>query len=205
MDDSDMYLYSSPDESMTETSSFEDEGTFFSFGKIASFAKSINKNIESVAHTINCNAKAFMNELVEMEQEAMLTTSVVEKDGYSSTLGDQSTGKDGHIFTHSLPLPWEGDSFSTAEQEELKDSILALSKNDHVLLQTFESDSICDLGFRLDEAHIELIHRLMKLDPNLAKVHSKISGKKLYINTCRCLFLVPQIFLKHSIIILTYI
>jgi hypothetical protein len=173
-----MYLYSSPDESMAETSRFEDEGNFFSFGKITSLAKSINKNIESVAHTINNSAKAFMNELVEMEQEAMLTTSGEEKDGYSSTLGDQCTCKDGHITTQCLPLPWESDSFSTAEQEELKDSILALSKNEHLLLQPFASDSISDIVFHLDETHIDLIHRLMKLDPNLGKVHSKISGQK---------------------------
>jgi len=204
MDDSDMYLYSSPDESMVETSSFEDEGNFFSFGRFTSLAKSINKNIESVAHTINSSAKAFMNELVEMEQEAMLTTSVEEKDVYSSTLGDQYTCQDGHISTHSLPLPWEGDSFSIAEQEELRDSILALSKNEHLLLKPFASDSIGDLGFHLDETHIDLIHRLMKLDPNLGKVHSKFSGKKPSI-IVDVFFLVSQILLKHSIVFLTYL
>lgn len=176
MDNSDMCLYSSPDASIIETSSVEDEGFFFSFGKISSFAKSINKNIESVTHSINSSAKAFMNELVEMEQEAAMVSMSEEQDEYSNVVNDSSTSKDANGFIRKLPFPWEVDSISPTEQEELKGHVFNLSKNEHLLLQPCESDSASDLNFRLDEAHIELIDCLMKLDPNLSKVFSKISG-----------------------------
>jgi hypothetical protein len=185
MDDSDMMCFSPDAASITETSSSEDEGIFFSFGKITSFAKSINKNIESVAQTINSGAKALMNEFVELEQleqEAAMSFQEQEEDEYSSDLDGSYTSRDGNAVIRKLPFPWEMDSLSTAQQEELKGHVLDLSKNEHLLLHPCEfectSTSTSDHTFCLDEAHIDLINQLMQLDPNLSRVYSKISGRK---------------------------
>lgn len=180
---------SSPDASMTDTSCYEtsseDGGNpWLSF---SGFAKSVGRNIDDLAHTINRGARNILNELSELENEALR-----ERADSGSTMG----GSHGDMYENSvsasnevaiLPLPWEICLQSTdaemeisivqTEDEPLKQSIFALSLNDEVFTQPFTNSTRASDSFRLDDARVMLIRRLLELDSNLGKVHAKVSGR----------------------------
>lgn len=196
MDDTDVYmeqnLMSSPDASITDTSyyetSSEDGGNlwFGLNGSLSGFAKSVGRNIDDLAHTINRGARNIINELSELENEAMgLRSDNGSLDGSSSNLCEPSP--DSSVEITILPLPWEICLQSTEsdmkisivqkEDEILKESILALSTNEEVFTKPFTDSTKASESFRLDDARVMLIRRLLEVDRNLGKIHAKVSGR----------------------------
>lgn len=90
-----------------------------------------------------------------------------------------------------LPLPWEiciqqpgaeGDSMTISvehkEDKILKEKILALSHNDSVFTGPFSENHRVSRSFHLDTARVVLIQRLLSIDHELRRVHSKkVSGQ----------------------------
>lgn len=90
-----------------------------------------------------------------------------------------------------LPLPWEiciqrsgaeGDimTMSVEHKEDmiLKEKILALSHSDDVFTGPFSENHGVSRSFRLDGARVMLIQRLLAMDSELSRVHSKhLSGE----------------------------
>ncbi len=182
------HFMSSPDASMTDTSYYETSsedggGPWLSF---SGFAKSIGRNIDDLAHTINRGARNILNELSELENEALRERS----DSASSMGGSEVYEASVNEEVAILPLPWEICLQSTdadkkisiiqTEDEPLKQSILALSLNNDVFTQPFTTSTKGSDSFCLDEARVMLIRRLLQLDCNLGKVHAKVSGMFFY-------------------------
>ena len=181
------HIISSPDGSVTDTSCYdtssEDGSPWFGMNaSISSFARSLGQNIDDIAHSINRGARNIINELAELENEAMRDGS----DSGSSAITRDMLGRSGEITI--LPLPWEICLQSTdvrvdmeisivqTEDQPLKRSILDLSLNAAVFTQPFaESTKVTD-SFRLDDARVMLIRRLLEIDENLGRVHAKVSG-----------------------------
>jgi len=198
MEGTDAYMehnyISSPDASLVDTSYYEtssEDGInpWFSMnGSISSFAKNVGKNIDTLATTINRGARNIMNELSELENEAI---------GLRSDNGSITDGSHSDIFDPSpvdssaeitiLPLPWEICLQSTdadmkisivqKEDEPLKESILALSMSEEVFMKPFTDSTKASDSFSLDDARVVLIRRLLELDRNLGKIHAKVSGR----------------------------
>ncbi len=189
MDDSEEYLHQqhfascSPSGSVTDTSFYdtgsEDEGLsspWFGLNtSITSIAKTVGKGIDSVAR----GAKSILNELAELEHEAMREVDTNREDASS----DMSTSSEVTI----LPLPWEICLQSTdanlkvsivqKEDDVLKQRILDLSENESVFSQPFMESSSDEDSFRLDDARVMLIRRLLESDSRLGQIHAKISGE----------------------------
>jgi hypothetical protein len=87
-----------------------------------------------------------------------------------------------------LPLPWEiciqratssDGMVMTVEHKEdkkIKEKILALSLNDNAFVGPFSKDQKVSRSFHFDKACVTLIQRLLAIDPNLSRIHAKISG-----------------------------
>ncbi len=191
MDDSEEYLQQhfascSPSGSVTDTTFYdtgsEDEGLnspwFGLNSSITSIAKTVGKGIDSVAR----GAKNILNELAELENEAMRGVGTSREDASS----DMSSSAEVTI----LPLPWEICLQSTdanlkvsivqKEDEVLKQRILDLSANESVFSQPFMDSSSDEDSFRLDDARVMLIRRLLESDSRLGQIHAKISGKSSF-------------------------
>ena len=73
-------------------------------------------------------------------------------------------------------LPWEVDAADEAKSilsQDLMERVLALSLDERTFL-----DAAPRVVFEFDfEAHVPVIMRLLELDPNLAKMHSRLAPK----------------------------
>lgn len=194
MDDSETYLQQhyascSPSGSVTDTSFYdtasEDEGfgsPWFGLNtSITSLAKTVGKGIDSVAR----GAKSILNELAELENEALRGVEYSSKEDAS----DMSSSAEVTI----LPLPWEICLQSTdadlkvsivqKEDEVLKERILDLSCNESAFSQPFMESSSDEDSFRLDDARVILIRRLLESDSRLGHMHAKLSGRSVLKET----------------------
>jgi len=179
---------SSPDASMTDTSCYDstssEDGSPWFGASISGFAKSVGRNLDEIASTINRGAKTMFNELAELENETLR-----ERSDTGSSMGSDMYDTPGTVCKDVpiLPLPWEICLQSTdanmhisivqTEDEPLKQSILALSLTDEVFTQPYTCSTKAADSFRLDEARVLLIRRLLELDINLGKIHAKVSGR----------------------------
>jgi len=187
MDESDTYLHeqflSSPSGSVTDTSYYEtseDEGMGPAWFGLKTIVSSIGQNIDGLASTINRGARTIINELTELENEALRNRSY-------STEGSDISSPVSSIETTILPLPWEiclqstdadmSVSIVQKEDQPLKDRILSLSSEDSVFAQPFTESTKNIESFRLDDARVMLIRRLLEIDENLGHVHAKVSGR----------------------------
>lgn len=186
MDESDTYLHeqflSSPSGSVTDTSYYEtseDEGTGPAWFGLKTIVTSIGQNIDGLASTINRGARTIINELTELENEALGGRSY-------STEGSENSSPVSSIETTILPLPWEiclqstdadmSVSIVQKEDQPLKDRILSLSSEDSVFVQPFTESTKNIESLRLDDARVMLIRRLLEIDENLGRVHAKVSA-----------------------------
>jgi len=148
----------------------------------ASLALSIKETIPSqtkqafdgITDVIQRSATALVAEFAQMEIEAEREARRWRrKRGYYS--------EDEELDLSKMALPWE---IAAVEDEVLKQKILSISSDEctfsgpfnnseEIELQEDETDSF-DLS-----SHIPIIHRLLQIDPNLAKSHAKFSGNKL--------------------------
>lgn len=140
---------------------------------------------KQVAQTINQSAKSLINELAELEYEARARSGSF--DTAASETGEIRDREQKSVAI--LPLPWEICFQSTDEKlqisivqkedDKLKKKILGLSTEESVFTGPFneknsnEDESI----FTLDDSRVMLIRRLLELDPNLGRIHAKVSGR----------------------------
>jgi len=193
MEETDAYMQNhfvtSPDGSVTDTSCYdtssEDGGggsPWFGMNSISSFARSLGQNIDGIASAVNRGARVLINELAELENEAMRSSFEGSSVGSCSNEAMESS-----VEVAVLPLPWEVCMQSTCtdgmnvsiEQtmdDVLKERILSLSMNDEVFIKPFGHAHKVSDSFCLDDARVMLIRRLLEIDQNLGKIHAKISG-----------------------------
>jgi hypothetical protein len=161
----------------TETGSISEEEATTTSGWVESFARSVKDNVPSAingfATFIHRSAMTVAAEIAQLEREAELETERWREENYGKDNGDE------------LHLPWEvphhskklrSSSFETIyeEDEELKEKIFDLSRNEDSFLVTSEGGE--DSSFSLDEPRSNLIRRLLELDDNLSSRHAKLSG-----------------------------
>lgn len=193
MEETDAYMQqhfvTSPDGSVTDTSCYETSSEdggggspWFGMNSISSFARSLGQNIDGIASAVNRGARVLINELAELENEAM------RSDGEGSSVGSCSNeAMESSVEVAVLPLPWEVCMQSTCTDDMnvsieqtiddvLKGRILSLSVNDDVFTKPFVDTNKVSDCFCLDDARVVLIRRLLEIDTNLGKVHAKISG-----------------------------
>jgi hypothetical protein len=163
----------------TETGSISEEEATASSGWVGSFARSVKDNVPSAingfASFIHRSAMIVAAEIAQLEREAELETERWREENYGKDHGDE------------LHLPWEvphhsmklrSRSFDTIyeEDEELKEKIFNLSRNEDSFRDTSEGGDQ-DSSFSLDEPRSSLIRRLLELDDNLSARHAKLSGR----------------------------
>jgi len=185
MEDTDVYMQhhfmTSPDGSVTDTSCYETSSEdggggnlWFGMNSISSFARSLGQNIDGIASAVNRGARVLINEITELENEAM---------GSIGSCASETLESSTEIAI--LPLPWEiclqstdaddtmNVSIEQIVDEVLKERILSLSMNEEVFLQPFVDTNKVPC---LDDAHIMFIRRLLEIDQNLGKVHAQLAG-----------------------------
>ena len=200
MEDTDAYMQqhfmTSPDGSVTDTSCYETSSEdggggspWFGMNNISSFARSLGQNIDGIANAVNRGARILINEIAELENEAM-------RSDFGGSSVDSCVNDTMEISTETaiLPLPWEiclqstdADNMNVSiEQivdEVLKERILSLSMNKETFSQPFVDTNKVSNGFCLDDTYVMFIRRLLEIDQNLGKAHAQLSGTSVVLST----------------------
>jgi len=200
MEDTDAYMQqhfmTSPDGSVTDTSCYETSSEdggggspWFGMNNISSFARSLGQNIDGIANAVNRGARILINEIAELENEAM-------RSDFGGSSVDSCVNDTMETLTETaiLPLPWEiclqstdADNMNVSiEQivdEVLKERILSLSMNKETFSQPFVDTNKVSNGFCLDDTYVMFIRRLLEIDQNLGKAHAQLSGTSAVLST----------------------
>jgi len=148
--------------------------TSLAFSIKEKFPTQTKQAFDGITDVIQRSATALVAEFAQMEIEAEREARRWRRErGYYSEDEDLDFSK--------VTLPWE---IAAIEDDILKQKILSISSDESTFSGPFNSDA--KEKMQDDEkdpfdlaSHIPIIHRLLQIDPNLAKSHAKFSGNKI--------------------------
>lgn len=153
-----------------------EDGFFDTLGADIRFlAQSLRNTVGGVATFMHQSALNVAAEIARLEEEdgELNYAHYLRQETLRQRSGEAEEGSE------TLPLPWEIlIDGQTTEDAALKEQILSISADEQSLLTRVQpSDQSLQETFVLDGPRVHLIHRILRLDEDLARTHARLCGR----------------------------